>query len=166
MKLDGNFLWMSPLMEIVSAEERISKSTEKPYLVVKARMVFSGNPVRTGGNKRPGKSYTMMCFSEPLFALFEAGNQHSFEGELSFDWGNTWLKITKLYDDSGNRLLRPTKTEKANKVDEEIADSIEGDFGEYFKRRIKEIQEEKTGLSCTTACRECDHQDCDFFLPY
>ncbi|MEE9396111.1 MAG: hypothetical protein V3V31_03770 [Methylococcales bacterium] len=166
MKPDGYFLWKSPLMEIVSAEERISKSTEKPYMVVKAKMVFSGNPVRRGGKKRSEKNYAMMCFSGPLFALFETGNQHLFEGELSFDWGNTWLKITKLYDSSGNRLLRPAEIQEADKLYEKISEAVVKNIGAYVTQKTEIKPFERDDLSCVQKCWECDHRDCDFFIPY
>ncbi len=109
MKVEGSFSWKSNLMEIISVEKKYSLRTEKHYMVVKAEMVFFGNPVRRGIKNQKVKVHTMLCFKESLFALFEAGNYHIFEGEISFDWGNTWLKIMRLYDDSGNRLLRPYK---------------------------------------------------------
>jgi hypothetical protein len=155
MKTKGKYSWNSPLMEIVTAGERISKTTEKPYMVVKARMVFSGNIRFIADKKQAKKVYTMLCFSEPLFGLFEAGNVHIFEGELSFDWGNTWLKITKLYDNEGNRLLRPTETEKTNAFDEKLADSIGKDVNAYFTKRIKEIRDGDEPPFCTFSCEAC-----------
>lgn len=146
MKNKGIFAWYSSLMEIVSVEERVSKSTKKPYMIVKAKMVFSGNIRFLANKKQSRKAYTMMCFSESLFALFEVGNVHGFEGELSFDWGNTWLKITKLYDDEGNRLLKPTEIKDIVKFDEKLLKSIGENFEEYFQRRTGEKQRPETEI--------------------
>ncbi len=166
MKTEGKFSWNSSLMEIVSAEERISKTTEKPYMVVKARMVFFGNALHRDGKSQIKKVYTMLCFSEPLFGLFEAGNHHTFEGELSFDWGNTWLKITKLYDDSGNRLLRPEK-----KKDDEYPIRVMGRVDQILEERKENEEAERKrrsddGWPCTQECEGCEDQDCLFYLPY
>lgn len=166
MKKEGHFSWNTSLMEIVNVEERVSKTTEKPYLVIKATMVFFGNTGLRGGKKQSPKVYTMMCFSETLFTLFEAGNQHTFEGELSFDWGNTWLKITKLYDDEGNRLLRPTKGENDNTADEKIADSAGESLEAYFQKRIEENRKKNKGCPWDYPCDECSDQDCEFTVPY
>jgi hypothetical protein len=140
---------------IVSVEERISKTTLKPYVVVKARMVFFGNLRSSPLKKLASKIYTMMCFNESLFGLFETGNQHLFEGELSFDWGNTWIKIMKLFDDSGNRLLRPTKTEDANAYDEKIAESIGKNVDCYLAEKREAIQRGNGNLVCSHICEEC-----------
>lgn len=166
MKTDGYFSWDSSLMEIISAEERISKTTEKPYVVVKARMVFLGNPQNKTNLARAKKVYTMLCFNEVLFALFEAGNYHRFEGELSFDWGNTWMKITRLYDDKGNRLLRSMKTESDNTFDEKIEGSICKNVNAYFTQRIEEIQGGNEFPPCHHKCEECldyDTSDCPLY---
>ncbi len=166
MKTSGYFSWDSSLMEIISAEERISKSTEKPYMIVKARMVFLSNPQYRAHLNRAKKVYTMLCFSEPLFGLFEAGNHHTFEGELSFDWGNTWLKILRLYDDSGNRLLRPTKIKKTNTANEEITVGVDKKGETYFTRRTKGNQDENENLVCNHICEECldyDTSDCPLY---
>lgn len=166
MNRKGYFSWRSSLMEIISAEERVSKSTEKPYMVVKARMVFFGNMKFSPLKKQASKNYTMVCFKESLFGLFEAGNQHIFEGELSFDWGNTWMKIMKLYDDCGKRLLRLAKSEKTNAFDEKTAESASKSTEEYFTARIKETQEENEDLACKGVCEECldyDTSDCPIY---
>lgn len=166
MKTNKLFAWYSPLMEIISAEERVSKSTERPYMVVKARMVFFGNAPRRGGKIQTKKVYTMLCFSEPLFGLFEAGNLHTFEGELSFDWGNTWLKIVKMYGKEGNRLLRSEK-----KKDNEYPDSVMGRVKQILEEResderTKEKPFEKDGLPCDKSCWECENRNCGSFVPY
>ncbi len=155
MNRKAYFSWRSSLMEIISAEERVSKSTEKPYMVVKARMVFFGNMEFSPLQKQASKNYTMVCFKESLFGLFEANNQHIFEGELSFDWGNTWLKIMRLYDDCGKRLLRPAKSEKANAFDGRVVEKAKESTEDYFKARTKKIQEENETRVCNGDCEEC-----------
>lgn len=154
------FLWKSPLMEIVSAEERVSKSTEKPYVVVKARMVFLSNPRYLAHVAGAKKVYSMMCFKESLFALFQTGNHHEFEGELSFDWGNTWLKITKLFDDKGNRLLRPYKT---NCQDDTERDRVALAKKLDDKNNLEELEREQAEdffAFCAYKCDECQNIDC------
>lgn len=160
MKAEGSFSWKSPLMEIVSTEEKVSKSTEKPYVVVKARMSCRTLPRYRAYKTWSKKVYTMMCFHEVLFGLFEEGNHHIFEGELSFDWGNTWLKIMKLYDDKGNRLLRPTENTNVNKFHEKIAEAIGEDLETYFTAKIKENHEKNGTLLCDHVCEECLDYDC------
>ncbi len=166
MNRKGYFSWSSSLMEIVSVEERFSKTTEKPYMVIKARMVFFGNMQSSPLKKLASKIYTMVCFKESLFGLFETNNQHSFEGELSFDWGNTWLKITKLYDNSGNRLLRPAETTITNKYDEKIAAAVEKSMETFLTIRTKEIQDGSEPPCCSRECAECldyDTSDCPLY---
>lgn len=166
MNRKAYFSWRSSLMEIVSVEERFSKTTEKPYMIVKARMVFFGNMEFSPLQKQASKSYTMMCFKESLFGLFEAGNQHIFEGELSFDWGNTWLKIMRLYDDCGNRLLRPKKTNCQDDVEEDrltLAQRIDKD--EILVQRERE-RRLNAGWPCTEECMLCKDLNCVVNLPY
>lgn len=155
MKTSGYFSWDSSLMEIISAEERISKSTEKPYMVVKARMVFLDNPQYKVHLARAKKVYTMLCFNEVLFALFEAGNYHRFEGELSFDWGNTWMKITRLYDDKGNRLLRRMECKNVNKFDEKLTESVGKNLQTCVDEQIEEALNENENFVCSHICDEC-----------
>lgn len=162
MKTSGYFSWDSSLMEIISAEERISKSTEKPYMVVKARMVFKSNPQHLAHLARAKKVYTMLCFSESLFQLFEAGNYHTFEGELSFDWGNTWMKITRLYDDEGNRLLRSLKTENDNAFDEKIAGIGGKNIETCVTATIKRTQDGDEPPYCDKACEVCLDYDTSY----
>lgn len=155
MNRKGYFSWASSLMEIVSVEQRISKTTEKPYLVVKARMVFFGNMKSSCLKDQASKNYTMVCFKESLFELFEVDNWHTFEGELSFDWGNTWLKITRLYDDKGNRLLRPDEAREASMFHEKLSEAISREPEAYFQKRIEENQT-KEARKERTFTEDCD----------
>jgi hypothetical protein len=166
MNRKGYFSWGSSLMVIVSVEQRISKTTEKPYMVIKARMVFFGNMQSSPLKKQASKTYTMVCFKESLFELFEVDNWHTFEGELSFDWGNTWLKITRLYDDKGNRLLRPVGIENGNAADEKLVDSFGKNLDNLFTERIEENQEGNESFVCEHNCDECldyDTSDCPLY---
>jgi hypothetical protein len=155
MKKKGYFSWDSSLVEIVSVEQRISKSTEKPYVVVKARMVFFGNMQSSCLKKQASKIYTMVCFKESLFGLFEVGNWHTFEGEISFDWGNTWLKITRLYDDKGNRLLMPDEAREASRLHESLPEAISREPEAYFQKRMGENQTKKAREE-RTFTEDCD----------
>jgi hypothetical protein len=166
MKSERSFLWKSPLMEIVSTEVKVSESTEKPYAVIKARMSSRTKPCYSNYRTWSKKAYTLMCFSEPLFVLFEAGNFHLFEGELSFDWGNTWLKITKLYDDEGNRLLRPQKTIHQDNTHKEVRALVEKNGEVERLRNIERKRRLDAGWPCTQECSECEDLSCDFLLPY
>ncbi len=166
MKIDGNFVWKSSLMEIISAEERVSKTTEKPYMVVKARMVFLGNLKQHPSLSRTKIIYSMMCFKESLFQLFEVGNRHFFEGELSFNWGNTWLKITKLCDDSGNRLLRPQKSNCQDDIERERAAFAQLIYEDAIVMKNERERRLNAEWPCTEECIDCGDINCVVNLPY
>lgn len=166
MKRSEEIWWDSPKMEITSVEEKVSKTTEKPYMVIKARMAFRSEPRYRAYKTWSKKVYTMMCFREPLFGLFEKGNVHMFAGELSFDWGNTWLKITKLYDEKGNRLLRPQETNCQDDIERErltLKQKVdEEELEEIWQRKYKL----DAGCPCTQNCSECENTECDVFIPF
>ncbi len=166
MKRSNEIWWDSPKMEITSVEEKVSKTTEKPYMVIKARMAFRSEPRYRAYKTWSKKVYTMMCFHEPLFGLFEKGNVHMFAGELSFDWGNTWLKITKLYDDNGERLLRPQKTNCQDDAERDRLTLLQ----RLDEEEVGQVRERKrrldTGWPCTLECNECEDEECAFSIPF
>jgi hypothetical protein len=104
--------WKSPLFLISSVDIRTIAATEKKYAVVKTRFPYHEKASCNRQQRRHEKEITFMCFKESLLPLLEPDNIHVFEGDISFSWGNTYLCITKLYDDEGNRLLRSVPKEK------------------------------------------------------
>ncbi len=108
----NKFIWKSPLCEVVSIDERVIQKTKRPYAVVRVQIVAMNYPNRREGRARKGREVTLMCFTETLLPVFELGGVYVFEGEENFVWGNTYNNITKVYLESGERLLKKEKLER------------------------------------------------------
>lgn len=166
METNRKIKWESPLMQIASVDIRESKETEKDYAVVKVYASLEPSPHMKRTVFWKGKKTTLLCFKDSLLALFQPDNFHVFEGEISLDWGSTYLCITKLFDDNGNRLLRSPEIEAANKYREEISKDINEDVEEHIIKEAERKRRENDGWPCTQECSECEDPGCVVRLPY
>lgn len=153
-------IFITPIMKIASVEERLSKKTEKPYIVIKASQYSEKRPLDFMEKKHWNHAITFLCFKETMLGLFEEDNIHIFHGEIEPTWGSTFLHITSLFDDEGRRLLR-TQKKKTIDLDSEIDEAYTGkdkreeNIVEYErKRRLDD------GWPCTQECDDCEDQDC------
>lgn len=101
------FMWKSPLCQIESVDIRISKVTQNRYAVVRVKACVAFTPLQKELRERYGNQTTLLCFKESLLLAFFPGSINYFEGEVEFNWGNTYLKITKFFTDTGCRILKP-----------------------------------------------------------
>lgn len=106
------FTWESPTLEIVSVDIRTIQKTQRKYAVLRGLIVAMNYANRKEGRTFRGKETTLMCFKETLLPVFKIDTVYVFEGEISFKWGNTYLSITKVYLESGERLLREGSPER------------------------------------------------------
>lgn len=162
----NKILFVTPIMKIASVEERVSKKTEKPYIVVKASQYSEKRPLDFMEKKYRNQATTFLCFKETLIGLFEEDNVHVFHGEVEPTWGSTFLHITSLFDEVGRRLLRPRE-----KKDVSYPERVEGRVGQILLERKRAEEEELTrraeeGWPCAQDCDECDDMECDINLPY
>ena len=166
MKNQRKLTWKSPLMVIISVDIRKSQTTEKDYAVVKVYNMETWKPPHISSQTRKGKKTTFLCFKDSLLPLLEPENAHVFEGEIELDWGATYLCITKLFDNEGNRLLRPK--EKAEKENEPYL----VEFVALPLKKEKETMEterqheEIVNNYCDEDCAFCDDVGCENRLPY
>lgn len=162
----NKIIFITPIMKITSVEERVSKKTEKPYIVVKASHYSEKRPLSLMEKKYLKRTITFLCFKESLLDLFEADNIHTFHGEIEFTWGCTFLHITCLFDDKGGRLLRPQK-EKDNLYPDRVMGRVNQILEEEENLRKKKRKwREDEGWPCTQECDDCEDTDCDVNLPY
>ncbi|MEE9397502.1 MAG: hypothetical protein V3V31_10885 [Methylococcales bacterium] len=159
-------IFITPPMKIVSTEERFSKKTEKPYIVVKASHYSEKRPLDFMKKKYQHQTMTFLCFKETLMGLFEEDNIHIFHGEIEPTWGSTFLHIESLFDEEGRRLLRPQE-KKTIELDSEGNEAYTGEdireeniIAQEMKRRAEE------GWPCSQDCDNCTDMECDVNLPY
>lgn len=108
-------------MEISYFMKRTMEETRQDYVVVKAWPYMDKTSCFYGTHMKRRKSITFLCFTEGLFPVLEIGNVYSFHGNVEFNWGGTYLTITKLYDQEGKAVLR----KKDIKEEENHQESIE-----------------------------------------
>lgn len=108
-------------MEINNVTRRTTEETGKDYVVIKAWPGVAETSCFCSPRKRLRRSTTFVCFVEGLFPVLETEAVYSFHGDIEFSWGGTYLSITKLYDQEGNRILR----KKGIKEKENHPESIE-----------------------------------------
>lgn len=159
-------LFTTPIMKIASVEERYSKKTEKPYIVVKASQYSEKRPIDFMQKKYRNQAITFLCFRETLLGLFEEDNIHIFHGEIEPTWGSTFLHITHLFDEEGKRLLRPQKTIHQDDTEKDWKALLTGLGEKKDLRKQKKKQKEDEDWPCTRECDECEDMDCDEMLPY
>jgi hypothetical protein len=162
----NKIIFITPIMKISSVEERFSKKTEKPYIVVKASQYSEKRPMDFMKKKYLYRAITFLCFKETLIGLFEEDNIHIFHGEIEPTWGSTFLHITSLFDDEGKRLLRPLE-----KKDGSYPERVMGRVSQILEeeenlRKQKRKQRMEQGRPCIQECDECEDMDCFVNLPY
>lgn len=162
----NKIIFMTPIMKIVSVEERFSKKTEKPYIVVKAIHYLEKRPLDFMKKKLQKQAITFLCFKENLLCLFEEDNIHLFHGEIEPTWGSTFLHITYLFDDKGRRLLRPQEDDRQDGVErDKVALAMELNEEDENRKR-EDIDLDPWGFPCDQECDDCEHRNCDNRLPY
>ncbi len=107
-------------MEISYVMKRTSEKEETDYLVVKAWPDMEKTSCFYKMHVKRRKAITFLCFTEGLFPCLEIGNIYSFHGDVEFNWGGTYLTITKLYNQEGKIVLRKKKTKEEGNHQESI----------------------------------------------
>lgn len=76
--------------------------TEEEYAVLKVTVSDSFDTFQLArGSKKTPKVYTLMCFREEIYKRLIAEYRFSFKGFVSLSYGNTYIVVTKAYDELG-----------------------------------------------------------------
>jgi hypothetical protein len=115
-----NFVFTAKKLELKSISKRVKKSDYKEseeYAVLKVGLYdsFDGHALKFRAKKQ--KAYTLMCFDKEIFERLVEGEQFTFTGTISLDYGSCYFCVERVYDEFGFDICSEDSLFfKANKV--------------------------------------------------
>ena len=115
-----NFTFAAKKLELKSISKRVKTSDYKEpeeYAVLKAGLFdsFDNHALKFRAKKR--KAYTLICFDKEIFERLVEGEQFSFTGTISLDYGSCFFCVERAYDEFGFDICSEDSLFfKANKV--------------------------------------------------
>ena len=115
-----NFTFAAKKLELKSISKRVKTSDYKEpeeYAILKVGLFdsFDGHALRFRAKKH--KAYTLMCFDKEIFERLIEGEQFTFTGTISLDYGSCYFCVERAYDEFGfNICSEESLFYKANEV--------------------------------------------------